>query len=388
MLKTIVAYTYEIDDVDAAVSEILEQLDIQSNLKKNSVGIVACHCEFVFSGVFKAVCDALPFDVSGTITSAQAVENDLGTLMFTIMVITSETDEFCTKITAKFEDNPYGEVEKCYDEAAGLRPNKKPGLAFMFGPFIPENSGDGYMKALSQKAGDVPIFGTLAIGETEDFSNCFMLYNGESYDDSIALVLIYADISPVFFIANISESKILGKSALITKSNGNVLNELNGRPASEYFKELGLAEVTGATYAMSSLPFMLDYDDGTDPVAKVLVGFTPDGDIICAGDMPEGTNVRVGVFDKADVLFTTGNALKDMAKEFEGRSGMLAYSCISRSMTLGGEMFAELELVTKELNGEIPFMIAYSGGEVCPTNTKEKRNTNRFHNNAFIACIF
>jgi hypothetical protein len=67
---------------------------------------------------------------------------------------------------------------------------------------------------------------------------------------------------------------------------------------------------------------------------------------------------------------------------------MLVYSCISRMMALGGNSFGELELVARLTGGRVPCLMAYSGGEICPTQVVGGGATNRFHNNAFIACLF
>jgi len=42
-----------------------------------------------------------------------------------------------------------------------------------------------------------------------DFANCFMLADGEYYRNKMAMILIYGYDKPKFFIANVSESRIL-----------------------------------------------------------------------------------------------------------------------------------------------------------------------------------
>ena len=51
MIKMFSAFTEEIDDVDAAISEILSQLDLEHSLMQNSIGILHCYHEFIDSGV-------------------------------------------------------------------------------------------------------------------------------------------------------------------------------------------------------------------------------------------------------------------------------------------------------------------------------------------------
>jgi hypothetical protein len=133
---------------------------------------------------------------------------------------------------------------------------------------------------------------------------------------------------------------------------------------------------------------MLDYGDGTPMVSKVFIGLNEQKYAICAGVMPEGSTLYMGVFDKDDVLLTTGKLIKQALAETANPSVILAYSCISRSMSLGSNIFAEVDLIQKETAGKVTTLMAYSGGEICPTQINETAAINRFHNNTIILCIF
>ncbi|MDL2219527.1 FIST C-terminal domain-containing protein [Ruminococcaceae bacterium OttesenSCG-928-O06] len=387
MIKTLVAYTGEIDDAQAAVEEVRAQLALPGSLQKNAVGIIACHYEFVLSGVAKAVCQALPFDVVGTITSAQAVQQESGTLLLTLMVLTSDDVRFVTKLSSSLLEAPGEKIAAAYREVAAAEA-EKPALILPYAPFMVQNSGDEYVNVLTEASGGVPCFGTLAVDDTADFSNCFLLYNGQDYRDRLGMILLYGDLQPKFFIATISQGKILDKAALVTKSAGHILMEVNGRPVVEYFEDLGLTKASETSYAMTSLPFMLDYGDGTPPVSKVFIGLTPEKYAICAGAMPEGATLYIGVFDKEDVLTTTGEAADKALADIQDAGGLLIYSCISRNMSMGSDLLAELDLIRDKAGEKLPFMMAYSGGEICPTQVSGTQAINRFHNNAFVACVF
>ena len=384
MIKTIVAHTAEIDDIEAAVGSILAQIDPENSLCANSVGIMSCNCDFVFSGAMSAISKALPFDVVGTVTSALAVNGECGTFLLSLMVLTSDDAEFVTRLTPSLVSDPCASIKKAYGEAAAEKP-AAPALILTYAPFMVENAGDEYADAFTEVSGGVPCFGTLAIDDTDTFENSSLLFNGANYFDRMAMVLIYADINPRFLIATISPDKILPKGAVVTKSERHIIKELNGGPVDEYFESLGLLESSEMQYGMASLPFMLDYGDGTPPVSKVFIGRTPEKYAICAGIMPEGANLYIGVFDKADVLLTTGSALEKA--DIGGASCALMHSCISRNMSLGGDSTAEMELVRKLMGDKIPFVMSYSGGEMCPTQVSGSKAVNRFHNNTFIVCI-
>jgi len=150
---------------------------------------------------------------------------------------------------------------------------------------------------------------------------------------------------------------------------------------------MGLVEASESQYAMSTLPFLLDYNDGTPRVSKVFVMLTPEKYALCAGAMPEGSTLYMTVTDKDDVILTTGEIVDKIVAESEGASLLIAYSCICRSITLGSDQYKEMELLRQKFGSSLPFIMANSGGEICPTQVSGEKAINRFHNNAFIACL-
>ncbi|MDR2478734.1 MAG: FIST C-terminal domain-containing protein [Treponema sp.] len=386
MIRTLTATTEYIDDMDAAVQDITTQLDCEHNLLQYSAGIIACHYEFALSGALKAIGSALPFETVGSITSTNGTPRGAGVLQLTIMVLTSDDTRFKSALSASLKTDPAQVVAAAYTENAGQ--GERPVMLLSYAPFMVENSGDDYVSVLSRVSGGVPCFGTLSIDDTPDFHNCFSLHNGEYYGDRMSLLFIYGDMRPRFFLASISPNKVLNRPAQITASAGHVLKEINGRPVTEFFEEMGLTNASETSYALTSLPFMLDYRDGTPLVARVFISLNQDKHAICAGAMPQGAALYMGVFDKEDVLLTTGNSIREAAGGGEGISGMLIYSCLSRSMTLGADLYAEAGVIVKETGGRIPYLLACSGGELCPTQVNDGIAVNRFHNNTCIICVF
>jgi hypothetical protein len=303
------------------------------------------------------------------------------------MVITSDELEFVNVVTSSLTQDPCGAVRASYLQGVEGR-SGKPALILPYAPFMLTNSGDDYMNTLMDVSGGAPCFGTIATDDSVDFSTCYTIYNGEYYPDRMVMSLIYGEIKPKFYVANISLDKVLEKSAVITKSEGHVIIEVNGRPVIEYFSDLGLTESIETRYAMTSLPFLIDYNDNTPKVSKLFINLTPERHALCAGAVPEGSKMNVATNDKDDILFTTGQAIGEILKDAENASGLLMYSCVSRSMSMGSDQFGEVDHINSLINGKLPFFMAYSGGEFCPTTVADGKAINRFHNNAFVACLF
>ncbi|MCL2504148.1 MAG: FIST C-terminal domain-containing protein [Coriobacteriia bacterium] len=380
MIRATTVYTKLLDGPDAALKEIKEQL-ATFDLMKNSVGIVSCHYEFILSGVHQAVCSALPFSTVGVISNFSCTEDSPDSLQFSILVMTSDDARFETLLTEPLLEDPKQPIRDLYAH----RDSEAPAMAFLYGAFLPQNVGDDYTDALTEVLPNVPVFGSLAVDDTADFGYSFMLYDGQYYRDRLAILHIYGDIRPSFALASISEDRLLGREALITRSEGHVLKEINGRPVTEFFTKLGLDKMSGITYALISLPFMVNYNDGTPPVSKVFVSLTEEGYARCAGAMPEGATLSVGVFDRNDVIATTTKAVDTIANVAEKPSVVIAHSCVSRSMTLGTDMLREYEIM-KDLLDDIPFLVTGSGGEYCSILLEDGRAINRFHNNTIILC--
>ncbi|MCL1895402.1 MAG: FIST C-terminal domain-containing protein [Clostridiales bacterium] len=385
MIRTFTLWTDEVDDTGSAVDHVCSQLAGAGALMKNTIGIVACHYEHVYSGIFKAVCEALPFDVVGTISQMQAVPGKADSFLLSILVLTSDDAAFVKVVTPSLAGGPRRATEESLGAACA---DGKPALIFAFVPFTLKNSGDEYVEAITSVSGGAPCFGTLAVDDSPDFSNCFMLADGEHYQDRMAMILVFGDVRPRFFVANISGSKLISKGAVVTRSKGNVLMELNERPVAEYFDDLGLTGSIIEQFSMSSLPFLLDYGDGTPMVSKLMIRLSPEKHAICGGVIPEGSTLHIGMSDRDDVMSTTGETMDRLLLDIEGASGALMYSCITRGMILGAEQFKEAGLVDQKVGGAIPFIMAGSGGEICPTQVQDGKAINRFHNNAFISCLF
>jgi hypothetical protein len=168
---------------------------------------------------------------------------------------------------------------------------------------------------------------------------------------------------------------------------------INDRSTAEYLEGLGLATLAENGYAMSSMPFILDYGDGTPPISRIFIQLTPDGSAILNGSVPVGAQLVIGSFDKEDALHTTKVVIDDalVRSSQNGEDGnepsvLLIYSCIARSIALGSEYLLELEQVQQQIGSAFPYMMAYSGGEYCPTEVSERGAVNRFHNNALVVC--
>ena len=384
MIKSYTAFTNEIDDVELAVSEILKQLDPEKNCLKSTVAVVTCYHEFVTGGLVAELYKKLDFPIIGTTSTAIAANSGFGQLDFSILMITSDDVTFtaaCSSPLAGELEEPFAQM---YKNALDGH-SETPKLIISAAPLMLNYAGDNYVDALNKVSGGVPNFGTLAVDNTSDYLESYVVFNDKVERDIYGIIVASGNISPKFLYASFSPEYILAQTATITSAEGNLLKEIDGAPVVKYMEKMGLAENGKVSDILHSIPFILDYAGEGIPVSRVLLSWSEDEYGICGGLMPEGTKFSLGTWDKSDVLETTVRTINGILQN-ENISTLILYSCLARSYSLGTEILAETEKVNETVAGRVPYIFAYAGGEICPV--RDAANSNSFHNNTVIACAF
>ena len=379
MIKSFSATTREIDDAQVAIAEIKAALNLEKNMLKNSLGIITCFSEFDDTGVLKAICDALPFDCIGATSILSAANDGVDQIIFAITVLTSDDCFFQTTvipITEKYEDSiasAMPELLEKYDE--------KPKLLLSYLPLINTVGGDLILTEIDKATGGIPLFGTITVDHTIDYSTSKTILNGTAYRESAVLGAIYGNLNVSFAIASLDENKVRKQKAIITASSGNILTGVNDKLVLEYLEEVGLTK-RDLDMGLGIIPLLIDHPAIGKPVARAVYTLTPEGHAICGGSMPMGSTLAIGRIDMGDVLSTTEKTLSSLA---EKDSTVLIYSCMGRYLALGADNNAEAGKVG-EICGDSPYLFAYSGGEVCPMPDEEGKLKNIFHNYTIVFC--
>jgi hypothetical protein len=163
---------------------------------------------------------------------------------------------------------------------------------------------------------------------------------------------------------------IFGPERRVTASDGNVLRELDGRPALDLYKEyLGeLAAGLPATALRFPLALRADADDKKRLVRTILGVNEEEGSLTFAGDIPEGFLAQL-MRTNLDRLVDGAEAAAVMTQN-RGTDGAptlaIAISCVGRRMVLGERAEEEVEATLDELPGTTKQIGFYSYGEISP----------------------
>ena len=214
---------------------------------------------------------------------------------------------------------------------------------------------------------NVAVTGGLA-GDGANFKQTQVCANGKPAEGLVAALGFYGDHIKVGY-GSLGGWDPFGAERLITRSNGNVLYELDGRSALELYKEY-LGE-HAAGLPSTALLFPLALRTGKEDyslVRTVLSVNESEQSMTFAGDMPEGSYARLmkANFDRLiDGAAGAAHASYETLGSTEPELALLI-SCVGRKLVLKQRVEEEVESVRGVLGENTVLTGFYSYGEICP----------------------
>ncbi|MDR0904468.1 MAG: FIST C-terminal domain-containing protein [Ruminococcus sp.] len=389
-MKVITARTSEVDDKDAALNIISEQIAAHGTLEKNTVALMFCHYEFVFSGVAEYVAKKLPFPVVGYSTTlagfSRTKDEDTvyaqGEFRLVLFIISSDEIEF-TPILSEPLTNDMKAADIVKNTIADVGKQK---MGFLFIPHILITDTEALMDEAAKKT-NAQIIGGFAVDDSPTYiENCFVIAKGKAYRDRAVFLFLKGNFEPLFASSVITHDKYLENTAIITESKGNEIISVNGRPVTEFLTNLGFNLTESKADAISGAVMIVDDGDG-DTYGRSMMYLTHDHHLIVGGRVTTGATVSIAMFEKHGVLDASSAVTRKAVEKKPDAKLAVVISCETRHILLGSETFDGEKMLRREL-GDIPFVLAYAGGEFCPSpaSTPEKP-VNRLFNQSYCICL-
>ncbi len=385
-MKMLNAYTFEVDDAQAAIEEILEQLDLDNQLLANSAAFITCSYDFIETDTAKEICTALPFPVVGMTTLNNAINVESGSTLLCVSVLTADDCQFTTVCSDVWNETNTQEMaaKACNEVLSTLDTEAK--LILFFAPMHIANNSEDIIAEVSNFFESVPIFGSNACPEdVVTYENSFALYNGAYLSKQFSMLVISGNINPRFIFSSLIEENVSSHDFVVTASEGNVIKEINAMPALDYLSSINILN-NNTVEGFFSTPLMADYNDGSPLISRAALLATEDRHIVCGGSVPQGCKLMIGSLNKDDVRLVAEQAI-DKVTKLENINGIIIFSCFGRLAILGLDYLLESNVIQEKIGDKVPFHSAYSAGEICPVQDKENNTINRFHNFTFIICV-
>ena len=217
-------------------------------------------------------------------------------------------------------------------------------------------------------AGSVPVTGGLA-GDGERFESTWVIHDGAPCSRVVTAVGLYGS-SLRIGSGSRGGWDIFGPERLITRARGNVLYELDGKPALELYRSyLGdLADELPASALRFPLAVRSTPDDTQQVVRTILAMDEATQSLTFAGDVPEGSHAQL-MRANPDRLVDGAARAADMACPDDSAAPAtlsVAISCVGRRLVLGARTEDELESVLEMLPANTTQIGFYSYGELSP----------------------
>ena len=221
----------------------------------------------------------------------------------------------------------------------------------------------------SQLGSEVIISGGMA-GDDDRFEQTTTFHNGAFYPDYVVAVGLYGD---QIFISTGSEGgwKPFGPARRVTRSDGPVVYEIDGKPALQLYKEYLGEQAKTLPASGISYPFaILREDRKTSGIIRSAMDVDLEkGSLIFAADVPQDSLVCL-MHAESDAL--TEGASKAAKQAMSGNMGTndgacaLLVSCIGRRFVLSIDVDDEIDAARSVLGSHTQVAGYYAYGEICP----------------------
>ena len=240
----------------------------------------------------------------------------------------------------------------------------------------------GLMKRLPQ---GVAVTGGLA-GDGARFGETLVFKSDVPEKGAIAAVGLYGSRLKVGF-GSLGGWDPFGPERLVTRSKGNVLFELDGRPALGLYKQYLGEHSKGLPATGLLFPLSVRVEPGDIPLVRTILAVDEQQQSMTfAGDVPEGAHARLskanvdrlidGAVGAARASCPAGSVAPELA---------ILISCVGRKLVLKQRVEDEVEGVRSILGEQAAMTGFYSYGEIAPFSLGER---SELHNQTMTITTF
>lgn len=265
-----------------------------------------------------------------------------------------------------------------------------PKFLLIFPAVIGRISIDPFLPSLKKKLGGaVDIIGGGTGDEMTMESSLYQFCNEKVLSGSVVGIGFWGDFSISLKAEHGWEP--LGISLKITKGEGSLISEIDGRPAVEifekYFKKEEIADPKFFSGKGEGFLYPLGViSEKGKIVVRQIIGSTKNGELVCANSLPKNAVIRLMQAQTNRISEIAKEIGQDIISQLENKKPQLAFifDCVTRRALLAPDHQKEIDAFRKTIGEKTPIFGYYSYGELC--STKEEKEW-FFHNETFTAAV-
>lgn len=317
--------------------------------------------------------------------------HSVGKQSVSVALIASDNIRFFTGIGTGVTEDVRGSVR----EAARDLPRRVDGYPHLTAIVIPDGLaafGEELTMAVRQRLGTNVSF--VGGGAHFEFKDTPVIRNDETAENSVAIALLASTAPPGVSFAH--EHEPISQSYEVTKSEGTLVHELDGRPAYEVWGE-EIREDAREEFGVD----VDDLEDGSEQLTNLLYHYQfgvdqgnhyklrnpgldarTDGPLEFTLNIPEGTVMRLMANTEQGYIAAARNSARQALEEVGGQpAGAFVYDCGCRRQMLGDDYIKSVNGITEQL--QLPLQGTEVFGEIC----MRERQVSGYHNTTTVVMV-
>ncbi|MDR1979797.1 MAG: FIST C-terminal domain-containing protein [Synergistaceae bacterium] len=402
-MKSTVAVSYEMDDMEKAAEELASQVLQSLTLLTYSCGLLFCDSEVDHDALAAALKEKLPMPVVGCSTIATFNgKKGFQDMNVSLIVLTADDVRFAVSLSEPLTaEGVKKQIEDAYSKGAAEL-EESPRLILAFPSYNASIMLDEYPETLDRLSVKAPIFGGIP-GFVAGYGTSWVAFDGKAYTDRAVFILMGGNVHPLFSVKNVLKSYAEQKR-LVTRAENNVVYKVGDISFIDHMRQLGMpvdkivSSPDAISFVTSPLLLEMPKDEENDgfPFVRTLHTLNlEDGSGASIGRIPQGAVLSIVSMTRQDVDSSSKEAMRDLLEQIENKkkegyecSTILTVSCIGRYMVIANDHTIEGRNIAEATPPSLNLSGFYSYGELCPTSMRDAKAANRAHNESIVFCAF
>lgn len=212
----------------------------------------------------------------------------------------------------------------------------------------------------------VAVTGGLA-GDGPDFNKTYVLTNEGTTEHNLITAIGFYNPNLKVGYGSLGGWDSFGLDRLVTKSDNNVLYEIDGQPALELYKSFLGDQAEGLPASGLLFPLSLRTAEKETPVVRTILAVDEEKQSLTfAGDIPEGAYVKLMKANVDRLINGAEGAANVSLKNGENPELAILISCVGRKLVLKQMVEEEVEAVREVVGDQAAIAGFYSYGEIAP----------------------
>jgi len=232
------------------------------------------------------------------------------------------------------------------------------------------SDGTSLINGLQENLGrSFPLIGASA-SDNLSFSRTFQYFNNDLLTDSCCGLLFGGKLN--FGLGIKHGWRALGKIRYVTKSEGNIIKEINAKPAvqlyEDYFAKDALELAKELRRISIFYPIGIYLQGEKEYLLRNIISIRDDGSLVTQGDIPQDSPIRLMIGTKDSCLAAAVTSCEEAKNNLGAQKTkfVMIFDSASRFTLLGRDCLRELEIIKAVFGENTPLIGIYTYGEQAP----------------------